>query len=188
VCSRVGLDFSINIIPGINGNPIGIFAGHYITAHRAAIELYKETYEFEFPSKKKYDIGFFNAYPEDTELSQSIKALNAYFLKPKMISYRGGVVMLSASTEGRGFHSLSGQTGSPLYREDRTDDIVWKIFGKRKLFFYSPNTTKADMKHFYPDFVEYHNSVQRLISELESNFGTNLKVCIVPSSIHLPKR
>lgn len=188
VCSRVGLDFSINIVPSISGNPIGIFAGHFIDAHRDAIKLFKETYEFTLPQGKKYDVGFFNAYPEDTELSQSIKALNAYFLRPKMISFRGGVVMLSASTEGRGFHSLSGQTGAPLYNKDRADHIIWKIFGKRKLFFHSPNVTKADVKHFYPSTMKFHENFQILISELESSFGTDLKVCVIPSSIQLPKR
>ena len=115
VCSRVGLDFSINIVCTVSGGVAGIFAGHYVKAHREAIEMFRKYFTTEIPSNKVYDIGFYNTYPEDTELLQSAKALNMFLLNPKMISSKGAFVILTASTEGRGFHSLEGQIGAPLY-------------------------------------------------------------------------
>ena len=187
VCSRVGLDFSINIIPTIDGSPAGIFAGHFVKAHREAIKLLRKIYEIKITTKTKFDVVFFNAYPEDTELSQSSKALNTYLLNPKLVSYRGAIVILSASTEGRGYHSLSGETGASLYKNPE-NDIIFSTFGKRKIFFYSPNVTQADMIHFYPKSVIFEKDFQELINKLEQNFGDSIKAGIIPTSIQLPIR
>jgi nickel-dependent lactate racemase len=187
VCSRVGLDFSINIVPNFNGNPIGLFAGHFTNAHREAINLFKEIYEVDIPNNTKYDVAFFNSYPEDTELSQSSKALNTYLMKPKLVSFRGAVVILSASTEGRGYHSLSGQTGASLYK-DPEDNIIFSTLGKRTIFFYSTNISRADLQHFYPKSVIFEKDFHELINKLEKYIGPSPKACIFPSSIQIPKK
>jgi nickel-dependent lactate racemase len=187
VCSRIGIDFSINIVPNIDGNPAGIFAGHFIDAHREAIKLLTKIYEFKIPPKTKYDVVFFNAYPEDTELSQSSKALNTYLLNPKLVSYRGAVVILSASSEGRGYHSLSGETGASLYKIPE-ENIIFSTFGKRTIMFYSPNITQADMRHFYPKSVIFEKDFSKIIHHLEQLLGKNIKAGIIPTSIQLPKK
>jgi nickel-dependent lactate racemase len=187
VCSRVGLDFSINIIPRIDGTIAGICAGHFIDAHREAIKLLRKIYEIELPLKTKFDVVFFNAYPEDTELSQSIKALNMYLLNPKLVAYRGAIVMLSASTEGRGYHSLSGETGAALYKNFE-DHILWKTFGKRTILLFSPNVTKADIDHFFPKSIIFKKNFNEIIQKLEEIFGKSPKACIFPISIQLPKK
>lgn len=187
VCSRVGLDFSINIVPKIDGNPAGIFAGHFVEAHREAIKLFRKIYDIMIPPKTKFDVVFFNAYPEDTELSQSSKALNTYLLNPKLVSYRGAIVILSSSTEGRGYHSLNGETGASLYKNPE-ENIIFSTVGKRIIFFYSPNITQADMFHFYPKSVIFEKNFNGLINKLEEYFGNHLKACIMPTSIQLPTK
>lgn len=184
VCSRVGLDFSINIIPKIDGSPAGIFAGHFVDAHREAIKLLRKLYEVKVPPKTRFDVVFFNSYPEDTELSQSSKALNNYLLNIKLVSFRGAVAILSASTEGRGYHSLNGETGASLYKLPE-DNIIWSTLGKRSLFLYSPNITHADMLHFYPKHANFEKDFNKLIKKLEDKMGKSLKACIFPSSIQL---
>lgn len=187
VCSRVGLDFSINVIPRIDGSPAGIFAGHYIDAHREAIKLLRALYEVKIPPKTKFDVAFFNSYPEDTELSQSTKALNIYLLNVKLVSFRGAVAILSASSEGRGYHSLNGETGAPLYKNPE-ENIIWSTLGKRSLFLYSPNITQADMLHFYPKHTNFEKDFNTLIKKLEDKMGKSIKACIFLTSIQLPKK
>ncbi len=187
VCSRVGLDFSINIIPRVDGYPAGLFAGHFVDAHREAIKLLRKLYEVKIPQKTRFDVVFFNSYPEDTELSQSSKALNTYLLSPKLVSFRGAVAILSASTEGRGYHSLSGETGACLYNCPE-DNIIWTTLGKRSIFLYSPNISRADMLHFYPKYVNFEKNFNDLIKKLEEKMGNSLKACIFPTSIQLPTK
>ena len=187
VCSRVGLDFSINIVSTVSGGIAGIFAGHYVNAHREAIELFRKIYTTEIPPKKKYDIGFFNTYPEDTELLQSSKALNMFLLNSKMISSRGVIVILTASTEGRGFHSLEGQTGAAHYINFGNQDI-WALLGKRRTGLYSPNVTKADVYHFYPKSMIFEKDFKNLVKKLEEIVGKSPSACIFATSIQLIKK
>ncbi len=187
VCSRVGLDFSINVIPKIQGENAGIFAGHFIDAHRKAVEFLRSMYEVDIPAGKKFDIGFFNAYPEDTELSQSPKALNMYLLRPKLVSFKGAIVMMTASTEGRGYHALNAERGAPIY-VNYGEHVLWKAMGKRTIFLFSPNVTKADVYHFYPNSLIFENDFSNIIKKLEERFGNSPSACIVPSSILLPKK
>ncbi len=186
VCSKVGLDFSINMVPTIFGEIAGVFAGHYIEAHRKAVEYFRTIYETQIP-RSKFDVGFFNAYPEDTELSQSVKALNMYLLNSKLISFRGAVVMLTASTEGRGYHSLNAETGAPLYK-NYGDHVLWKTIGRRSVFIYSPNVSRADILHFYPKSITFEKDFKKLINKVEQLIGKSPSACIVPSSIQLPKK
>ena len=187
VCSRVGLDFSINIVSTVSGSIAGIFAGHYINAHREAIKLFRKIYTTVIPPNKKYGVGFFNTYPEDTELLQSSKALNMFLLNSKMISSRGVIVILTASTEGRGFHSLEGQTGAAHYINFGDQDI-WTFLGKRRTCLYSPNVTKADVYHFYPKSIIFEKDFKNLVKKLEEIVGKSPSACIFATSIQLIKK
>jgi nickel-dependent lactate racemase len=187
VCSRVGLDFSINIVSTVSGDIAGIFPGHYINAHRKAIELFRKMYTTEIPHKIEYDVGFFNTYPEDTELLQSSKALNMFMQNSKMVASRGAVVMLTASTEGRGFHSLEGQTGAAHYI-NYGDLPIWAFLEKRTPCLYSPNVTKADVYHFYPKSIIFEKNFKVLVEKLEKLIGKeNPSAFIFPTSIQLLK-
>ncbi len=111
VGSIIGLDFSINVVPNGWGKNSAIFAGHHIDAHRKAIECCEATYRT--PVKDVFNVGFFNAFPEDTELNQCVKALNVFLLNPAMVDRKGAIVIITASSEGLGYHALIAETGSP---------------------------------------------------------------------------
>ena len=108
-------------------------------------------------------------------------------MNPKLVSYRGAVVILSASSEGRGYHSLSGETGASLYKIP-DENIIFSTFGKRTIMFYSPNVTQADMRHFYPKSVIFEKDFSKIIHHLEQLLGKNIKAGIIPTSIQLPKK
>ena len=109
-----------------------------------------------------------------------------YLLNPKLLTLRGSIVMMSASQEGRGYHSLSAETGAPLYINYK-DHIIWKTFRKRSIYLYSPNVTKADVLHFYPDSMIFEKNFKNIITKLESQFGQSPSACIIPSSMQIPK-
>ncbi|NVM37204.1 MAG: nickel-dependent lactate racemase, partial [Candidatus Lokiarchaeota archaeon] len=139
VCKKVGLDFSINIVSTMRRGIAGIFAGHFIEAHRKAMELAKEVYSTEMPTNLDLDIGFFNLYPEDTELFQAIKGFNFIFSSKTFLRRYSAIIFLTAASEGRGFHSLQGETGAKLY-QNWGDSIIFKGFMKKKNFgIFSPN-------------------------------------------------
>ncbi len=188
VCKKVGLDFSINIVSTMKRGIAGVFAGDFIKAHRKAMESGKLVYSTDLSSDINLDIGFFNLYPEDTELSQAIKGFNFIFSTKGLIKRKGAVVFLTAASEGRGFHSLQAETGAKLYKN--WGDFLWfKGFIKNKNFgIYSPNINKADVLHFYPPKTIFRKNFNEMITTLEDVYGKTPKVGIFPCSIQLPKK
>ena len=186
-CKKVGLDFSINIIPTMARKVGGIFVGDFIQAHRKAMELAKEVYSTNLSPDLNLDIGFFNLYPEDTELSQALKGLNFFLLSRSFIKREGAIVLLTAASEGRGFHSLLGETGGKLYK-NWGDTIIFKgILKKKKFCIFSQNVNRRDILHYYPETTIFHNNFQEMVKDLEKIYGPNPKIGIFPSSNQLPK-
>jgi len=186
-CKRVGLDFSINIIPTLARKIGGIFVGDFIKAHRKAIELAKKVYSTPLPPNLNLDIGFFNLYPEDTELSQALKGLNFYLKSKNFIKREGAIVLMTAASEGRGFHSLLGETGGKLYK-NWGDSVIFKAILKNKKFcLFSQNVNRRDVTHYYPETTIFHTNFQELVKNLEKMCGNSPKIGIFPSSNQLPK-
>lgn len=188
VCSKVGLDFTVNIITTLNREIAGIFAGHYINAHRKAMEMAIEVYSTVLPPKLNLDIGFFNLYPEDTEFSQALKGLNIFLSSKRFIKRDGAVILMTAATEGRGFHSLQGETGAKLY-QNWGDTIIFQALLKKMTFgIYSPNINKYDVLHYYPPNTVFKQEFKELIDYLEEIYGKSPKVGIFPCSNQMPNK
>jgi len=188
VCKKVGLDFSINIVSTMRRGIAGIFTGYFIDAHRKAMELANDVYSTELPSGMDLDVGFFNLYPEDTELCQAIKGLNFIFSSKNFLKSNSAIIFLTAASEGRGYHSLQGETGAKLY-QNWEDSIVFKGFLKRKNFgIFSPNINRQDVLHLYPEKTIFKKNFEDMVSALENIYGETPKVGIFPCSIQLPKK
>lgn len=186
VCEKAGLDFTVNIVSTIKRGFAGVFAGHYIKAHRKAMELAKIIYDAELPPNLNLDIGFFNLYPEDTEFSQAFKGLNFFLSSKRFIKRGGAIILLTAASEGRGFHSLQGETGGKLY-QNWGETIIFKgVLKKMKFGIFSPNINKADVFHYYPEKTIFRKDFNGMIKKLENIYGKSLKAGIFPCSIQLP--
>ncbi|MFW9946567.1 MAG: lactate racemase domain-containing protein [Candidatus Odinarchaeota archaeon] len=185
VAKKVGLDFSINAILNEEGKLAKLFSGHFIEAHRKAMDFASQFYSTKVTLNNQ--ICFFNSFPEDSELSQAqYKAFNLLMTAPNnMLERRGAVVIMTSSYEGRGYHSLLAETGSKLYK-NLIESILWKAFVKRRKFYlFSPNVNEFDKNHFFPESVELYNKWDGLIENLEKLYGNNPKVAVFPTSIQL---
>ena len=190
VCSRVGLDFSINIITTKNRGIAGIFAGHFVDAHRKAIDLAKEVYRLNLPKledDEKFDVGFFNLFPEDTELSQSAKGTNMFMKADSLLKEDASVIFLTSSYEGRGYHSLLGEKGGKLYEKWINAVEVLLEFCEEKTFsIFSPNLSRADITHYWTDEMGFYNKFSDVIQAIETQVDDNPKAGIFTTSIQLP--
>ncbi|MHA1272271.1 MAG: lactate racemase domain-containing protein [Promethearchaeota archaeon] len=187
VCKIAGLDFSVNIIPNLKRKIAAVYAGDFIEAHRKAMEKNREVYGTEIPPKLKLDACFFNLYPEDTELSQSVKGFNFFLASKRFIKRNGAIVIMTAASEGRGYHSLQGETGAKLY-QNWGDSIIFKAVIKNNTFgLFSPNVNKFDVLHFYPPQTIFSRTFGDIIKKLEGTLGSNLRVGVIPCSNQLPK-
>ncbi len=183
---RVGLDFSINVVLTMRGGIAGIFAGHYIEAHRKAMELGKQVYGTKVP-EPGIDIGVFNLYPEDTEMDQSMKGFNFILASKKFLKREATILFTSSSYEGRGYHSLMSEPGAKLYQKWE-NHVIWKaIFMKRRFAFFSPNLNEADIHHFYPESTIFSREWDEIIARLREIHGEMANVAVFPCSIQVPE-
>ena len=187
IAEKVGLDFSINVILDETGRVVGITSGHFKDAHRKAMEIASKAYSTNITLNN--DICFFNLFPEDSELCQSIKGFNFLMTAPrKILGRKGTIVLMSSSYEGRGYHSLIAETGAKLYIH-LGNSIIWKAFvNKRKVYYFSPNISESDLYHFFPKSVKLFDDWDKLIQELSSVHDESPKAAIFPCSIQLAGR
>jgi len=190
VCSRVGLDFSINIITTKNRGIAGIFAGHFVDAHRKAIDLAKEVYRLNLPKledDEKFDVGFFNLFPEDTELSQSAKGTNMFMKAESLLKEEASVIFLTSSYEGRGYHSLLGERGGKLYDKwINAVEILLEFCEEKTFSIFSPNLGRADITHYWTDEMGFYSKFSDVIQAIETQVDGNPKAGIFTTSIQLP--
>lgn len=187
IADKVGLDFSINAILTELGEIAAMSSGHFRDAHRKAMEIGKRNYSTKITINNQ--ICFFNLFPEDSELNQSIKGFNFLMNAPNnMLDRNGTIVLMSSSYEGRGYHSLIAETGAKLYK-NIGDGIVWKAFVKRrKVYFFSPNISEPELYHFYPKSVKLYLDWNNLIEDLIKVHGDAPKAAIFPCSIQLAEK
>jgi nickel-dependent lactate racemase len=188
IAEKVGLDFSINVIYTGKCDIAGIFAGHFKDAHRKAIEFGKQVYSTKITVNNQ--ICFFNTFPEDSELNQAqYKAFNFLMTSPQtLIDPEGAIVAMTSSYEGRGYHSLVGETGARLHR-NIGDTRLWDFLIKgREVYLFSPNVNEIDKNHFFPESVKLYNEWTDLIQDLKNKFGDSPKVAVVPTSIQMAEK
>ncbi len=189
VCSRVGLDFSINIVATAHRGIAGIHAGNFIEAHRKAVEQGLQVYHTDIPKlapKDRFNIGFFNAYPEDTEFSQVIyKGINVLSGSLPIFQRKAAVIFMSAGTEGRGYHSLLWETGSRLYENAEKNILFKTLMVNRPFGVFCPNISHSDILHFYPESTIFNHNFKELLGAIENQVGPNPKAAVFPTSIQL---
>ncbi len=123
IASKVGLDFSVNVILTESGDIAAITSGHYIDAHRKAIEIALQNYGTKVTPNNQ--ICFFNLFPADSELNQSSKGFNFLMTASgNFLDRKGTIVLMSSSYEGKGFHSLMAETGAKLY-VNYCEQLMW---------------------------------------------------------------
>jgi nickel-dependent lactate racemase len=184
----VGLDYSINVVLTMRGGIAGIYAGHYINAHRKAMNLGNQVYAAKAPDPG-VDIGVFNLYPEDSELNQALKGFNFILASQKFLKRDSTVLLTSACTEGRGYHALMAETGARLFT-NWGDHIVFKavVSRKRHFAFFSPNLNRTDIEFLYPKSTIFSNTWADMVQKLRELHGTEARVAVFPCSIQVPEK
>jgi nickel-dependent lactate racemase len=171
---RAGLEFIVNVVVSGKRQIVGVFAGDLVQAHSAGIEFARTVYSTEVC--RELDVAVCNAYPKDTDFMQSINAFNALVTSPPgALKDNGTVVLTTAGTEGRGYHSLFGR-GMSL---EKAMDVE-KTFGGRDLWVFSPNIAQHDVKVAYHEPVRLFSRWSKLVKALGRKHGQDCRLGIFP--------
>ncbi len=178
IALKAGLNVIVNAVCTSRGGTAGLFVGDYIEAHRAGIEMAKRVYATEVPSD--IDVGIFNAYPEDTEFLQCVKALNVWIDPDHDLVRKGGsIVITTAASEGRGTHYL-GDIGMRLFQKaDKRPSVAKKMAG-RQLVFFSPTVTSAEVTARYTNGAAFFGKWEPLVQDLSTRHGSDTHAVVFP--------
>ncbi|HQE93319.1 MAG TPA: nickel-dependent lactate racemase [Anaerolineae bacterium] len=95
IAGKIGLDFIVNTVLDENQRMVGVFAGHYVAAHRAAVALAQEVMVVPIP--KLADIVIASAYPCHFDYWQGIKP---YVFTHLAVREGGVLIFLLDGSEG----------------------------------------------------------------------------------------
>jgi nickel-dependent lactate racemase len=159
VARLAGLDAIVNVVVNSRRGIAGLFIGDVVAAHREGVRRAWEVMSTPLPSEP-VDIGVFNQYPKDTEFMHLGHALHVVNSAPRPIVKRGGtMVILSASSDGFGFHSLE----APGMRHGPTGPHP--MFDPYRVVVMCPNINRAQLPPSLPETT-------RLVPDWESVVAT----------------
>lgn len=178
IAKIAGLDIIVNVVLNSRREITGVYVGEPVSAHRAGIKLARQIYSTEVPTN--VDVGIFNVYPKDTELIQAINIFDLYASSPKDIVRKNGVIVLiTAASEGRGFHSLCDQ-GMRIQVPLQEHPLYGQIIKDKKLIIFSPNISYVDIRGLYPDTTIVLNKWHEVLEELKTYLRTDPSVAVFP--------
>ena len=178
IAMRVGLELIVNVVTDARRRVVGLFAGHPVAAHRAAVARAREVYATPRPSRPG-DVVVLNAYPKDTEMLQVGNAFNvlrgdglADCVRP------GGVVVVTAACSmGRGYHSLHGPH-MRLYRTPVERDYL----DGRPVIVHAPLLSEADVRISFWTGYAVEPTWEGVLDETRRHVGDAAHVVVFPTA------
>ena len=125
---------------------------------------------------------------KDTDLVQAANIFNVYGSLDKEIVRQGGtIVLVTASSEGKGFHCLHGK-GMRLHIPVEENIIYSKIIRSRNMIIFSPNINLFDVQELYPENTLLMKKWTEVIQNLAKDYPDRPRVAIFPcASIQFPR-
>jgi nickel-dependent lactate racemase len=184
IAQAVGLEATINVVTNSSRGIAGVFVGDMIKAHRTGVGFARKVFATEMIYDQ--DVVILNAYPKDTEfIHQMTNAFNITFLTEKEVAKNDGcVVVTSACSEGRGFHSLNDLGNRLALRQEH----LLGLFKGRVGVVFSPNLTPYDVYSYFPENVHLFVRWEDAIGFIRERQEGSPKVAVFPTGpLQLPK-
>ncbi|MEE2659110.1 MAG: lactate racemase domain-containing protein [Candidatus Latescibacterota bacterium] len=172
VARMAGVNYVVNPLLNEQLEIMDLVAGDTEEAYWRGCELGRQRYATPIPSTP-VDVGVFNAFPKDTELCQAGLAMTPLSgANPTLLREDSTVVILSASPEGLGWHSVLGPgtalRGNPGPRSHRT-------------FLLSPGVNRYDCEMLYGSHVCHFTDWGPLLAELIQIHGDSAGAAVFPA-------
>lgn len=171
---ELGYRYTVCMVPNRWRETAGVFAGHLVSAHRAAFRLARKTYATRLDST--YDCLVLNAYPKDTDLIQSEAVTVALkTARSPILNEHGVMVIATAASQGLGHHGLFAP-GGKSYREPKPR----RNLGNREVWIYAPNVSEADVHKLYWRETRAFTSAPALADALSQRLPRRAAVAVLP--------
>ena len=173
---KIGVHWTVGLVPNTSREPAAVVAGDLVRAHRAACleatRLYRTTFA------RTFDCLLLNAYPKDVDLVQSQNALGPpQRLTPYPVREGGIVVMTTAAVRGIGGHGLFAP-GGRTYREPSRI----RALGNRALWLYAPALRDEQARALHWSGYPFHTDATTMAQSLEQALGREATIGVMPAA------
>lgn len=171
-CRMAGLDVIVNAVINGRREPVAVFVGDVVAAHRAGVKMAIEHYAT--PRLSDADISITNAYDKASEAMIALRFGGAFLKK------EGGVLVLIANTpSGQVTHYLSGpfgkNVGGKLWDRREFPDNV------KKFIALSSYIDRASAGFFGPpESIIWARTWDEVLAELKKDYPGYVKVAVIP--------
>lgn len=170
VARMAGLDFIVNPLLNADLEVISLVAGDPEAAYWEGVDRAKSLYLTPIP--EAVDVAICNAFPKDNELMQAGMALVPIRgAREKLLSDNATVVVVSASPEGFGWHTVNGP-GAGLAVTPSPPHPGAIVF--------SPNVSRHDVDARFGSETGLCRTWDEVIDTLSSRHGHRVRVAIFP--------
>lgn len=171
-----GVDFIVNSVPTTQLGIAGLVTGDLVQAHRAGVKIAQATYATTAPAGA--DVVVLSSYPKDNEFLQYSTSFTPLVTASSSLVRPGGtVVVASAGSEGRGFHSLFGMDkrftgGAPVPPGENVDLVL-----------FSPGVRRGDLDPEHRDRAPLFATWEETVEWLAAKHGPGTTVSVFPSAV-----
>jgi len=168
---KVGIDFLVNAVLNYRREIIGLYCGHWIEAHRAAVGLSMKASKVALPYKADFCIA--SASPFDLNFFQTLKGID---VTRTVIKEGGSYVMLASCPQGLGNHRwlLDERMLKLRHEQNAAYDSA------EREFIYSTHLSEAELHSYYPRQVRLVNDIDELRRVFASFDKPGAKGIILP--------
>ena len=155
VAERIGLDFIVNAVLNCDAKICGVFAGHFVKAHREGVKLAEQVYKVDIP--KKADVVLASSFPQNVDLHYSFNTLTP---AAKVTKEGGTLIVIDPLYDGFGYHAIH------LPFLDMNLKCADDISKKMNLIMYSNGISEDDFYRYYPRRSRLTNSLDSTIDSI----------------------
>jgi len=169
-----GIDAIVNVVINSSRGIAGLFVGDLVAAHRAGVARAWEVMSTPLPPEP-VDIGVFNQYPKDTEFMHLGHALHVFNSSARPPIRPGGtMVILSASSDGFGYHPLE----APHMRHGPAG--VRPVFEPYRLVVMCPTINEAQLPPSVPPTTRLVPDWKGVLRALEADHARGGTAAVFP--------
>ena len=179
--AKVGLDLKIDLLINNRREIVDVFAGDFITQHRAGVEKAKKLYAT--PIAEECDIVITNAFPIENQATKGVW--------PGDLSLKEGgtAVVVAQSVEGQALHYLGGRFGSDYGGRNWKKNENLTIPKAGRLLICSSYLSRTDLDTFGPaNKVVPCANWEETLAQLQAAYPQKAKVAVYPyAAIQYPQ-
>lgn len=179
VARMVGLAYIVNPLLNPDGGIMAMVTGDPDKAYWEGVSIGKQLYATEMP--EGMDVVVCNAWPKDSEGTQAGMArVPLLGTRRKVLKENGTLVIVTASSEGLGFHSVLGP--GTLLRQRRLSGGTGSRPGYpgSRVVVFSPNLSRYDVRGMFGREAVFCRTWPEVIDQLERHCGAKARVCVFP--------